>query len=138
MQYTFEATGHENVLSKHKSTFEITTDSTLTLKGDCIIGLNSSVTLNDFPQQLREKIMCDDTKIEILLETPNAKDKITGFGSSELTLSHPSDIVCRKSTFTCSRTLMIKADKAAIDLDEDLIKDLSNCETLRVTISVDD
>ncbi|MBO7719457.1 MAG: DUF371 domain-containing protein, partial [Methanosphaera sp.] len=61
-----------------------------------------------------------------------------GFGSSELTLCNPSVMVCRKSTFTCSRTLMIKADKAAIDLDEDLIKDLSNGETLRVTISVDD
>ena len=82
--------------------------------------------------------MCDDTKIELLLETPNAKDKIIGYGSSQLTLNHPSDMVCRKSTFTCSRTLMIKADKAAIDLDEDLINDLSNCKTLKVTIKVDD
>ncbi|RAP49493.1 MAG: hypothetical protein BZ133_07795 [Methanosphaera sp. SHI613] len=138
MEYSFEATGHKNVLSKHKSTFEITTDDTLTLKGDCIIGLNSNVTLNDFPEELRQKIQSDDTKIELLLETPNASDRIIGYGSSELTLDHPSDMVCRKSTFTCSRTLMINADKAAIDLDNDLIKDLSNSTKLKVTIKVDD
>ncbi|RAP52548.1 MAG: hypothetical protein BZ137_08570 [Methanosphaera sp. rholeuAM130] len=138
MEYTFQATGHKNVLSKHKTTFEITTDDTLTLKGDCIIGLNSSVTLNDFPQQLKDKIRRDDTKIELILETPNATDRIFGYGSSKLSLDHPSDMVCRKSTFTCSRTLMINADKAAIDLDNDLINDLSNSTWLKVTIKVDD
>ena len=138
MEYSFEASGHENVLSKHKSTFEITTDKSLTLKGDCIIGLNSQVTLNDFPQKLRDKIQTDNTKIELILETPNASDKIIGYGSSELTLDHPSDMVCRKSDFTCSRTLMIHADKAAIDLNKDLINDLSNSTSLKVTIKVDD
>ena len=138
MEYSFEATGHENVLSKHKSTFEITTDESLTLKGDCIIGLNSQVTLKDFPQDLRDKIQTDDTKIELILETPNASDKIIGYGSSELTLDHPSDMVCRKSDFTCSRTLMIHANKAAIDLNKDLINDLSNSTYLKVTIKIDD
>ena len=138
MEYSFQATGHENVLSQHKSTFEITTDKSLTLKGDCIIGLNSNVTLNDFPQQLKDKIQSDDTKIEIILETPNAYDKIIGYGSSKLTLDHPSDMVCRKSNFTCSRTLMINADKAAKDLNKDLINDLSNSTWLKVTIKVDD
>jgi hypothetical protein len=33
---------------------------------------------------------------------------------------------------------MINADKAAIDLDNDLIKDLSNSTKLKVTIKVDD
>lgn len=138
MEYTFEATGHENVLSKHKTTFEITTDESLTLNGDCIIGLNSKVTLNDLPEEIREKIMTDDTKIILTLETPNASDVIIGYGSSELTLDHPSDMVCRKSNFTCSRTLMINADKAAIDLDEKLIEDLSNSSWLKVTLKVDD
>ena len=56
MQYSFLAYGHKNVTSLHKSTFEITTDKDLTLKGDCIIGLNSDVTLNDFPAELKKEI----------------------------------------------------------------------------------
>ena len=136
MEYSFKAYGHENVLSKHKSTFEITTDEHLTLRGDCIIGTSSDTTLNDFPEELREKIMTDDTKIEIILKTPNATDTIIGYGSSDLTLTHPSDMVCRKSDFTCNRTLMIKSDKAACDFKSELIDDLKNkCEII-VTIKV--
>ena len=42
----------------------------------------------------------------------------------------------RTSDFTCPRTLMIKSSKAACDLDEDLIDDLKNEETLEVTIKI--
>lgn len=134
MEYSFIARGHENVTSLHKSTFEITTDESLTLKGDCIIGVKSDITLNDLPEELKNQIKTDDKKIELLLETDNFCDKIVGFGSSELTLDHPSDMVCRKSNFTCSRTLMINADKAAKDLDKNLINELKKGSILKITL----
>lgn len=134
MEYSFIARGHENVTSLHKSTFEITTDESLTLKGDCIIGVKSDITLNDLPEELKNQIKTDDKKIELLLETDNFCDKIVGYGSSELTLNHPSDMVCRKSNFTCSRTLMINADKAAKDLDKNLINELKKGSILKITI----
>ena len=121
---------------RHKSTFEITTDKTLTLKGDCIIGVNSRITLNDFPEEIRKAIQTDDKKIELKLETESFSDKIIGFGSSKLTLDHPTDMVCRKSNFTCSRTLMINSDKAAKDLNENLINELKKGSTLTITIKV--
>lgn len=136
MEYTFIAKGHKNVTSKHKSTFEITTDKSLTLKGDCIIGVDSTKTLNNLPQELKNKIQSDDTRIELILETVNSSDKIIGFGSSKLTLDHPSDMVCRKSDFTCNRTLMINCDKAARDLNPLLINDLKNGCELKVTIKI--
>ena len=40
MNFKIKAKGHKNVLSKHKSTFEITKDKELSLSGDCIIGLD--------------------------------------------------------------------------------------------------
>lgn len=136
MEYTFFAKGHENVRSLHKSTFEITTDDYLTSRGDCIIGINSNITMKDFPEEIRNALMTDDSKIELLLETDNGSDIITGYGSSNLTLSHPSDMVCRKSSFTCNRTLMIHADKAAIDLNRTLIDDLKKGSDLKVTIRI--
>ena len=138
MEFKFEAKGHENVKSLHKTTFEVTTDNYLTPQGDCIIGVNSNTTLNDIPEQIKEKIKTDNTKIMITLETTNATDTITGEGSSELTLTHPSDMVIRKSTFTCDRTLMIKADKAAKDLKTELINDLKNSDKLIITIKIND
>lgn len=136
MEYNFIAKGHENVTSLHKSTFEITTDKSLTLKGDCIIGVDSNITLNDLPDQLKDKIKTDGTKIELVLETENATDSIIGYGSSKLTLTHPTDMVCRKSNFTCSRTLMINSNKAAKDLNRDLINDLKESGMLKITIKV--
>ena len=134
MNFKIIAKGHENVLSLHKSTFEITKDKDLSLAGDCIIGLNIDKSMEDFPNEFKEKLANDDTKVIVELKTPNASDTIEGFGHHDLSLSHPTDIVCRKSTFVCSRTLMIKSNKAAIDLNRDLIKDLANGESMEVNI----
>ena len=134
MNFKIKAKGHENVLSLHKSTFEITKDKELSLSGDCIIGLDIDKSMEDFPDEFKEKLANDDTKVIVELRTPNASDTIEGYGHHDLTLSHPTDIVCRKSTFVCSRTLMIKSNKAAIDLNRDLIKDLANGESMEVNI----
>ncbi len=134
MNFKIKAKGHENVLSLHKSTFEITKDKDLSLSGDCIIGLDIDKSMEDFPEEFKEKLANDDTKVIVELKTPNASDTIEGFGHHDLSLSHPTDIVCRKSTFVCSRTLMIKSNKAAIDLNRDLIKDLANGESMEVNI----
>ena len=134
MNFKIMAKGHENVLSLHKSTFEITKDNDLSLSGDCIIGLDIDKSMEDFPEDFKEKLANDDTKVIVELKTPNASDTIEGYGHHDLTLSHPTDIVCRKSTFVCSRTLMIKSNKAAIDLNRDLIKDLANGESMEVNI----
>ena len=136
MNFKIMARGHENVLSLHKSTFEITKDKDLTLSGDCIIGLDIDKSMEDFPKEFKEKLANDDTKVIVELKTPNASDTIEGFGHHDLSLSHPTDIVCRKSTFVCSRTLMIKSNKAAIDLNRDLIKDLANGESMEVNIEL--
>ena len=136
MNFKIKAKGHENVLSLHKSTFEITKDKDLSLAGDCIIGLDIDKSMEDFPDEFKEKLANEDTKVIVELKTPNASDTIEGYGHHDLTLSHPTDIVCRKSTFVCSRTLMIKSNKAAIDLNRDLIKDLANGESMDVNIEL--
>ena len=136
MNFKIKAKGHENVLSLHKSTFEITKDKELSLSGDCIIGLDIDKSMEDFPDEFKEKLANEDTKVIVELRTPNASDTIEGYGHHDLTLSHPTDIVCRKSTFVCSRTLMIKSNKAAIDLNRDLIKDLANGESMDVNIEL--
>ena len=136
MNFKIKAKGHKNVLSLHKSTFEITKDNDLSLAGDCIIGLDIDKSMVDFSKEFKEKLANDDTKVIVELNTPNASDIIEGFGHHDLTLTHPTDIVCRKSTFICPRTLMIKSDKAAIDLNRDLINDLANGESMDVNIKL--
>ena len=128
--------GHRNVTSHHKSTFEITKDAEIGPTADCIVGVDMDKTMLDFPQEFKDKIANQDTKIIVELKTENGHDEITGFGHEDLTLTHPTDIVIRKSDYVCSRTLMIGADKAAKDLDGDLIDDLKNEKIMEVTIKL--
>ena len=136
MNFKIKAKGHKNVLSMHKSTFEITKDKELSLSGDCIIGLDIDKSMLDFPDDFKKEIANSNNKITVKLSTENAIDEIIGYGHEDLTLDHPTDIVCRKSDFICSRTLMIKSDKAAVDLNRDLIKDLSEGKSMDVEIII--
>ncbi|WP_424355990.1 DUF371 domain-containing protein [Methanobacterium sp. MBAC-LM] len=137
MEYTFYAKGHKNVTSAHRSTFEVTMDREIGIRADCIVGVASKIKLEDFPHELREAIKKETNLIRVQLETENAKDEIKGYGHPELTLDHPTDMVCRKSEFKCSRTLMIKSDKAAVDLKRELVDDLKEGKDLKVTILVE-
>ena len=128
--------GHKNVTSLHKSTFEITKDAEIGPTADCIIGVDMDKSMLNFPQDFKDKIADPNTKISVELKTENGYDEITGYGHENLTLTHPTDIVCRTSDFTCSRTLMINADKAACDLDLNIIEDLKNEKIMEVTIKV--
>ncbi|MEN4006245.1 MAG: DUF371 domain-containing protein [Methanobacteriaceae archaeon] len=136
MKYVFHAKGHPNVTSTHKSTLEITMDKEIGIKADCIVGVSSRVKLEDLPPELLEAIKDENKIIKVQLETDNSFDEITGYGHPELTLDHPTDMVCRKSEFKCSRTLMIKSDKAAVDLKKELIDDLKKGKDLKVKIIV--
>ena len=136
MIFNIKSKGHKNVTSLHKSTFEITKDSEIGITADCIIGVDINKSMNDFPQEFKDKIADSNTKITVILKTLNGYDEIHGYGHENLTLTHPTDIVCRTSDYTCSRTLMIKASKSARDLNLDLINDLKNESDLDVIIKI--
>ncbi len=136
MIFKLRTKGHRNVTSLHKSTFEVTKDAEIGPTADCIIGTGMDKSMLNFPQEFKDKIADSNTKVTVILDTENGHDEITGFGHEDLTLTHPTDIVCRTSDYTCSRTLMIRADKAARDLDENLIEDLKNEKTMEVTIKL--
>ena len=134
MIFKIKTKGHKNVSSMHKSTFEITKDLEIGPTADCIIGVAMDNGMYDFTNEFKSKIANNNTKITVILETEQGHDEIVGFGHVDLTLTHPTDIVCRTSEYVCPRTLMINANKAAKDLDLALIEDLKNEKEMEVTI----
>lgn len=134
MIFKLKSKGHDNVTSLHKSTFEVTKDVEIGPTADCIVGTSADKSMLDFPEEFKARIADSTTQVTVVLDTENGHDEVHGFGHEDLTLTHPTDIVCRTSDFTCSRTLMIRADKAARDLDEDLVDDLKNGKSMDVTI----
>ena len=72
-----------------------------------------------------------------MIEADNVKEVVSAFGSPKLILSHPTDMVVRKSSYVCDRTLAVKADKAAWDLSRKLVEKLRNPEQkVKITLTV--
>jgi hypothetical protein len=67
-----------------------------------------------------------NAKVTIIIEAEGLTGQINAFGSPKLILTHPTDMVVRKSDYICNRTLAIRADKSANDLPRDLVEKLKN------------
>ena len=138
MKFEIEFSGHENIRSNHKTTMEITKDSHLTPQGDCIIGVNAASACSDLPLELKEKLQNPNSNVKFSIKVKDLEFVVEGKGHSDLTLTHPEDIVIRKSDFVCPRTLSVKCDKASDLLPRDMVKLLQNPKTKGTfTISVD-
>ena len=121
MYYKFYAYGHPNVLATHKTTLEFTKDKELTLKGDCIVGINANFDLNQIKKFIQ---ISKNKKISIEIRAINQKNnKIKEKIFAELNPSFNSnkEFVIRKTDFVSERTFAIKANKAAFNLNRDLI-----------------
>lgn len=123
------AAGHPNIIGRHRTTFEITRDNELTKRGDCVIAVRASRGLNDLSAQFKNLCRNENAIITVELQAGEIEESIEGMGSPRLTLSHMSEIVGRRSTYTSERTLMIRADKAACDISRDLINALKSPTT---------
>jgi len=123
---TILAFGHSNIQATHKSTLEITKEAELSERGDCIIAVSANKSMTDISSEFKENLRKENAKITILIEAGDTVEVVNALGSSRLILTHPTDMVVRKSNYICNRTLAIQADKAACDLPRDLVKRLGN------------
>ena len=99
-----------------------TREDHLTPRGDCIVAVSADQACADLPAKMKEKLKSADTRLEITIECAGVSEKVTAYGHPNLTLTHAHDMVIRKSDFTCGRTLAVRADKAACDLNRQLIE----------------
>ena len=129
MRYEIEFFGHENIRSNHKKTIEITKESHLTPRGDCIVGVNANSSCIDLPDELKNKLRNPETKIRFSIIVGDHEFNLEGRGHPNLVLTHTEDIVLRKSGFTCPRTLSVKCDKASDLLPREMVLQLQNPKT---------
>ena len=118
--------GHPNVTGKHRTTVEVTKEPSISIRADCIIGVNSDKGMKELSEEFKTLAKNKETIIEVTIRAGEFDDTIRGRGHPDLTFTHETDIVTRKSDFICNRTLMINADKACIDLNHELVKKLKN------------
>ena len=117
------AFGHENILGTHRTTIELTKENSLSKRGNCIIGVNSSKACVDLSQELKNLIKNKEI-IKVSIKIGGLIDFFYGEGNENLTLLDNKDIVFRKSDFICDRTILINCTKSSRELNRDIVKNL--------------
>jgi uncharacterized protein len=121
--------GHENIRSLHPKTIEITTESHLTVNGDCIIGVNADHGCNDIPERMKLLLQNSKSNVNCTIMVKDFSFKVKGRGNDKLTLKNPHDIVIRKSSFVCPRTLATNCDTASDEIPRQMVKLLQDPDT---------
>ena len=116
--------GHRAITARHKTTFEITKDEWLTPRGDCIVGVKADKACADLDERLKELLRTEGCRVELEFLVGGERFVVHAKGSPRLTLRDRRDMVVRKSSFVCDRTLAIGADGAASDFPRSIVSKL--------------
>jgi len=134
-----EAHGHKNIRSTHKTTLEVTKENVLTKRGDCIIAVGSTKGAADLSPAFKEAMKREAARLTVVIEAGGTMEVVRAWGNPRLSFLHPTDLVIRKSDYVCSRTVGIRADKAARDLSRVLIEKIWDpSQGIKVSLIVED
>ena len=128
--------GHPLVLGTHPTTFEVTREDHLTENGNCIIGVAADKGCAGLSSPFRQVLAHDDAVLLTRLECGGVSVEIHSRGSAQMMLNHPADMVWRKSTFVCGRTIGILSDAVALTLPRELIQNLVLGKEMVATLTV--
>lgn len=134
---TIRARGHEHVSAEHTSTLELTSDDWLTPAGDCILAIEADRTPAGFAEEFKQACAHADATIRIELEAEGYTETIVGRGDPDFTFEGDRSAVARTSDYVDDRTIAVGANKAAADLDRNLVAALSDGAVLTATITVE-
>ena len=129
MKYTFNCYGHENITAKHKTTLEFTKDKDVSLRGDCIIGVKANFSLPLLKKFIKNKInqynklinkkTIETIPIKIIIKINNIEEEINGYLNPDFNDSN--EMVVRKTDFISERTFATGANKAAFEINRNLV-----------------
>jgi len=118
--------GHAVVKATHEKTIEITTEGHLTTRGDCIIGVRASKGIAQLSRSMKRALRSDDARVRLTIVTPGGEFSFAAKGSKDLTFDSPTDMVIRRSSFVCGRTLAVQAECSASEIPRGLVGTLKS------------
>jgi hypothetical protein len=127
--------GHPLVTGSHPTTFELTREDYLTKNGNCIIGIGADKGCNDLSSVFKHVLAHNDAVLITRLECDGVTATVKSRGSSLFTLNHPTDMVWRKSSYVCGRTVGIMSDHVAATLPKTLLSNLIDGKDMIVTLT---
>ena len=117
--------GHPMVRSLHPTTIEVTTEEHLTERGDCIIGVRAEKGCLQLDEAVKSGLRKAGTRVRFRIVVGDESFVVGAWGDPRLQLTHPGEIVIRKSQFVSERTVAVGADAAARDIPRSIVEELS-------------
>ncbi len=125
---SFNACGHPNIRASHKNTIEFTKEKELSVKGDCILGVDSDFDLKKIKEYIKGK---NKLKIKVTVEgisgefecIPNQK------------FNDEKEMVFRLGEFASERTLGLRCSKAAKHINRGIVEKMKEGKRMKVVIS---
>lgn len=117
--------GHPNVTGLHRNTIEVTKDSEISKKADCIIGVNATKSCADLNMSLKDWIR-SGSWLEFEIIAGMQSFTFEGRGSPKLDLTDKRELVLRKSDYVSSRTAALNCSHSARDLPRALVSRLKD------------
>lgn len=131
------AHGHQNVTGTHRTTFEITKEEELSLAGSCIVAVGADKGAADLSRRFCDALTRPGAQLSTTITCGPYSVTVHSRGDPNLFLTHPTDLVWRRSTFTCSRTIGVCADRTARDIPREMVSLLSGGSELEVFMIVE-
>lgn len=121
--FRFKASGHANIIAAHPTTLEVTKDSYLSPRGDCIVGVSA-----DFDPAALQEFLSGSRSLCFTL-------RCQGFEESIRATANPSfkadkEIVIRRGPFISDRTIATGADRACFDLSRGFVEIIKNPDSV--------
>ncbi len=98
------------------------------------VGADRSVS--DLSEEVKEGIRRGG-RVTVRMEAGGRVETVRGWGHPSLPLDHPTDMVVRRSSFVCGRTLAVRADRAASDLSREFVRELRKGVPVEILIEVE-
>lgn len=123
------AKGHQAIKALHPTTLELTKDSYLTERGDCIIGVDLDKGVFELDPNLKNALRKKSSVVVLILRVDDIIDTVLAQGHENLVLRDNRRIIVRRSSYIDPATLAINANKSSRDIRRDLIEKLKDPKT---------
>jgi uncharacterized protein len=120
--------GHPMVRAAHGRTIEITTEGHLTPSGDCIVGVGAAKGLANLSPRIKTALRSDGARVRFTIVAPGGEFSFAAKGSKDLSFESQTDMVIRRSSFVCGRTLAVLAESSAREIPRALVGSLKSSE----------
>jgi len=130
------ARGHPLLTALHPTTLMITREEEVGPRGDCIVAVGADRSVSDLSEEVKEGIRRGG-RVTVRMEAGGRVETVRGWGHPSLLLDHPTDMVVRRSSFVCGRTLAVRADRAASDLSREFVRELRKGVPVEILIEVE-